>query len=60
VTYREVIAERIEEVKKVRADKKGHLDRMNALKDRQREIETQKMSYQQNIPRNYHNEDDVN
>lgn len=60
MTYREVIAERIEEVKKVRADKKKHLDKMNALKERQREIETQKMSYQQNIPRNYHNEDDVN
>ena len=33
---------------------------MNVLKDRQREIENQKMSYQQNIPRNYHNADDVN
>lgn len=60
VTYREVIAERIEEVKKFRAEKKQHLDRLNALKDRQREIETKKMSFQQNIPRNYHNEDDVN
>lgn len=45
VTYREVIAERIEEVKKFRAEKKQHLDRLNALKDRQREIETKKMSF---------------
>lgn len=60
VTYREVITERIEEVKKFRTDKKQHLDRLNVLKDRQREIDTQKMSYQQNIPRNYHTADDVN
>lgn len=46
MTYREVIAERIEEVKKFRADKKKHLDRLNALKERQREIETKKMNFQ--------------
>jgi hypothetical protein len=39
ITYREVITENIEEVKKFRGDKKVHLDKLNALKERQREIE---------------------
>jgi hypothetical protein len=34
ITYREVITENIEEVKKFRNEKKGHLDKMNVLKDR--------------------------
>ncbi len=59
MTYREVITENIEEVKKFRNEKKGHLDKLNALKDRQREIDQQKMKYQANVPRNYHNEEDV-
>jgi hypothetical protein len=39
VTYREVITGNIEEVKKFRADKKEHLDKLNALRDRQRDLE---------------------
>ena len=45
VTYREVITENIEEVKKFRNEKKGHLDKLNALKDRQRAIELEKQKY---------------
>jgi hypothetical protein len=32
---------------------------LNALKDRQREIDQLKMKFQANVPRNYHNEEDV-
>lgn len=34
VTYREVITENIEEVKKFRANKKEHLDKLNDLRER--------------------------
>ena len=59
VTYREVITENIEGVKKFRADKKEHLDKLNALRERQKEIESKKSKFTDGIPRNYHNEDDL-
>ena len=39
ITYREVITENIEEVKKIRSEKKEHLDKLNALKERQRVLD---------------------
>ena len=59
VTYREVITENIEEVKKYRANKKEHLDKLNDLRDKQRDLESQKSKFLDNIPRNYHNKDDL-
>jgi uncharacterized coiled-coil DUF342 family protein len=59
VTYREVITENIEEVKKFRANKKDHLDKLNELRERQRELEGKKSKVLDGIPRNYHNVDDL-
>lgn len=59
VTYREVITENIEEVKKFRASKKEHLDKLNDLKDKQRDLEAKKSKFLDGIPRNYHNKDDL-
>ena len=38
VTYREMIMTNIEDVRKVRAQHKEHLDKLNALKDRYRAL----------------------
>lgn len=59
VTYREVITENIEEVKKFRANKKEHLDKINELRDKQRDLESKKSKFLENVPRNYHNKDDL-
>jgi hypothetical protein len=58
-TYREVITENIESVMKFRSDKKEHIDKLNVLKERQKELETKKMKFTDGIPRNYHNQDDL-
>lgn len=58
-TYREVLTSNIEDVKKVRAQQKGHLDKLNALKDRQRELEAEKAALMKNVPRNYHTQEDL-
>lgn len=42
VTYRDLIMSNIEDVKKVRAQHREQLDKLNALKDRQRELEADK------------------
>jgi hypothetical protein len=49
----------IEDVKKVRAQHREQLDKLNALKDRQRELEADKAAFLKNVPRNYHTEDDL-
>jgi hypothetical protein len=59
VTYREVITANIESVKKFRFDIKEHLDKLNVLRDRQKELEAKKSRFTDGIPRNYHNEDDL-
>ena len=59
VTYREVITENIEEVKKFRSNKKEHLDKLNDLRDKQRDLESKKSKFLENVPRNYHNKDDL-
>lgn len=59
VTYRDLIMSNIEDVKKVRAQHREHLDKLNGLKDRQRELEADKATLLKNIPRNYHNQDDL-
>jgi len=59
ITYREVLTSNIEDVKKVRAQQRVHLDKLNALKDRQRELEAEKAGLLKNIPRNYHTQEDL-
>jgi uncharacterized coiled-coil DUF342 family protein len=59
VTYREVITENIEGVKKFRLEKKEHFDKLDVLRERQKELETKKSKFTDGIPRNYHNEDDL-
>lgn len=54
VTYRELIATNIEAVKKVRSERREHLDQLNAIKERQRELENEKSGLMKNVPRNYH------
>ena len=56
-----MINEQGDEIKKYRAERRGHLDRMNALKDRQRTLEGQKQSILKNIPRgsNYRDEQEM-
>jgi len=58
-TYRELITGSIEEVKKIKADKRALLDRLNILKDRQRELDNDKQTILKAIPRNFHSEKDV-
>lgn len=59
VTYRDLIMTNIEDAKKVRAQHREQLDKLNALKDRQRELEADKAAFLKNVPRNYHTEDDL-
>ena len=59
VTFKDLIMSNIEEVKKVRSQHREHLDKLNALKDRQRELEAEKQSLVKNIPRNYHTVKDL-
>lgn len=59
VTFKDLIMSNIEEVKKVRSQHREHLDKLNALKDRQRELEAEKNSLNKNIPRNYHTVKDL-
>lgn len=59
VTYRDLIMSNIDEVKKVRAKHREHLDKLNVLKDRQRELEAEKSTLMKNIPRNYNTYDDL-
>lgn len=59
ITYREVLTSNIEDVKKVRAQQREHLDKLNGLKDRQRELEAEKAALLKNIPRNYHTQEDL-
>ena len=59
VTYRDLIMSNIEDVKKVRAQHREQLDKLNGLKDRQRELEADKAAVLRNIPRNYHTEEDL-
>jgi len=59
MTYRDLISNSIEDVKKARNEKRAQLDRLNALKDRQRELDSQKNDIMKSIPRNFHNEADV-
>ena len=56
-----MINEQGDEIKKYRAERRGHLDRMNALKDRQRTLEGQKQSILKNMPRgsNYRDEQEM-
>ena len=54
VTYRELIATNIEAVKKVRNERRGHLDQLTALKERQRVLDNEKAGLMKNVPRNYH------
>ena len=49
----------IDEVKKVRAKHREHLDELNELKDRQRELDAEKQTLMKNIPRNYHTYEDL-
>ena len=42
VTYKDLISGNIDEVKKFRNEKKAHLEKLNALKDRQRELDIEK------------------
>ena len=59
VTYKDLISGNIDDVKKFRSEKKSHLEKLNALKERQNELELEKQSCLKNIPRNYHNEQDL-
>jgi hypothetical protein len=59
VTYRDSIIEQGEEIKKIRNTRRALLDQMNVLKDRQKELDTQKQKFMTNIPRNYHNIKDL-
>jgi len=60
VTYRDSIIEQGAAIKKIRDERRTHLDNMNKLKDRQRELDAKKQEFMKNIPRNYHNIKDLN
>ena len=53
------ISGNIDEVKKYRLEKRSLLDSLNELKEKQRDLESQKQDLLRNVPRNYHNEGDV-
>ena len=59
VTYRELLATNIEAVKKVRSERREHLDQLTALKERQRELDNEKAGLMKNVPRNYHTQQDL-
>lgn len=59
VTYRDLINAHGDEIKGHRDEKRGHLDKLHALKDRQAELEAERQAIIRSIPRNYHNEKDM-
>ena len=58
-TYREDISLNIDEVKKLRGKKGKLLDELNAIKEEMRDLDSRKNKLNQNIPRNYHTEEDL-
>ena len=58
-TYRENINLNIDEVKKLRDQKRKLLDELNGMKDEMRELDSKKNELNKTIPRNYHTEDDL-
>jgi len=60
VTYRDSIMEQGAAIKKIRDERRVHLDNMHKLKDRQGELDAKKQEFMKNIPRNYHNIKDLN
>lgn len=55
----ELISGNIEEVKKIRNDKREKIDRLNILKDRMNELDKEKQAILRSVPRNYQNEKDL-
>lgn len=59
ITFRDIIGRNIDEVKKLRDEKKAHLDKLMLVKDNMKKIEDMKAKLLNGIPRNYHNCDDL-
>jgi uncharacterized coiled-coil DUF342 family protein len=59
ITFRDVLSTNIEAVKKVKNERRAKLDRLNVLKDRQRELDNSKQNILKSCPRNYQNEKDL-
>ena len=59
VTFKDLITKNIDEVKKLRNEKKVHFEKLNDLKHNQNTLETQKSELMKNIPRNYQKEEDI-
>lgn len=59
VTFKDIIGEKIEDIKKARAKHKEGTEKLNTLKNQQRELETEKNNILKNVPRNYHTPADL-
>ena len=59
VTYREVLTKDIEEIKKIKNQRKTQIDRVKELNNRQRELDGEKSAILRSCPRNYQNEKDL-
>lgn len=58
-TYKDDILGKIDDVRKARATHKEGVDKLNALKTEQRELENEKAAILKTIPRNYHTPEDL-
>jgi len=58
-TYRDNINLNIDEVKKLRNEKRTLLDQLSAIKEEMRELDQKKNEFNKTIPRNYHTEEDL-
>lgn len=59
VTYYDLISENIDEVKKIRNNKREKLDRLAHLKERFNQLDLQKQNILKLVPRNYHSLSDL-
>lgn len=58
-SYHDLISSNIEEVKKIRNEKRGKLERMNELKQRQQTLDQERQAILKNVPRNYQTYEEV-
>jgi len=56
VTYRDLVSTNIDDMKKFQQDRRGQLDKLNVLKNREKELQNQKSEILKMVPRNFHNE----
>jgi len=53
MSYRDLLNDKFDEVKKIQSQKRSKLDRLSTLNDRIRELEGIKQNILKSIPRNY-------